>query len=106
MYFQASSVQTTPVVPPKKQRLSESPQIDYSQEVLIPESEVPASAIITEHVVTDSIVDVENLEDSSKKLDQFISSHPINGGMAGDVSEAAVSNPPPLPPMELVSEQT
>lgn len=67
---------------------------------------MPASAIITEHVVTDSIVDVENLDDSVKKLDQFISSHPSNGGMEGGLSVAAVSNPPPLPPLDFVSEQT
>lgn len=93
-------------IPAKIPKLSESNQVDYSEEVSIPESEVPASAIITEHVVTDSIVDVENLDDPVKKLDQFINSHPVNGGMAGGLSEAAVSNPPPLPPLDLVSEQT
>lgn len=101
----AFNTPSTPV-PAKMPKLSESPQVDYSEEVSIQESEVPASAIITEHVVTDSIVDVENLDDSVKKLDQFINSHPVNGVMAGGVSEAAVSNPPPLPPLDFVSEQT
>ncbi|XP_039263841.1 BPTF-associated chromatin complex component 1-like [Styela clava] len=92
------------VIPSKKQKLS-SPVETLNDNLSNPPIEVP-EAIITEQVVTDSVVevDVENLDESSsslKKLDQFISSQPK---IPGDMSESAVSNPPPLPPLDL--EQT
>lgn len=53
----------------------------------------------------DSLVDIENVEDSNsslKKLDHLISA-PVDRTVGG-VSELVVSNPPPLPPLDLVSD--
>ena len=53
----------------------------------------------------ESLVDIENLDDSRsslKKLDHLIST-PVERTVGG-VSELVVSNPPPLPPLDLVSD--
>ena len=54
---------------------------------------------------SDSMVDIENVDDSNsslKKLDHLIST-PVERTVGG-VSELVVSNPPPLPPLDLVSD--
>lgn len=107
-----NSVTHQSAVPIKMPKLS--PKAVYKNDASVtmtdmPEMEVPGSAIITEQVNTDSIVDVENLDDTAslKKIDQYMSSQPsLDSRTPGGVSESAVSNPPPLPPLDLVSEQT
>ncbi|XP_076813012.1 uncharacterized protein LOC143459670 [Clavelina lepadiformis] len=67
----------------------------------------PRLDIKSESLTNDSTIDVENLDDSStslKKLDHFISDQPVGGRTVGGVSELAVSNPPPLPPFDLVAD--
>ena len=53
----------------------------------------------------EALVDIENLDDSRsslKKLDHLIGT-PVERTVGG-VSELVVSNPPPLPPLDLVSD--
>ena len=49
----------------------------------------------------------DNLGDSTsslKKLDKYISSRPsVESRTVGGITERSVSNPPPLPPLDLVS---
>lgn len=53
-------------------------------------------------------MDVENLDDTAnslKKLDQLIQSqNPADPSSTGHVSESIISNPSPLPPLDLVSQ--
>lgn len=57
---------------------------------------------------SNGLLDVDNLDDSSssfKKLDKYISSRPsVESRTVGGISERSVSNPPPLPPLDLVSD--
>ena len=57
---------------------------------------------------SNGLLDVNNLDDSSnsfKKLDKYISSRPsVESRTVGGISERSVSNPPPLPPLDLVSD--
>lgn len=57
---------------------------------------------------SNGLLDVENLDDSSssfKKLDKYISSRPsVESRTVGGITERSVSNPPPLPPLDLVSD--
>nr|XP_002120869.1 chromatin complexes subunit BAP18 isoform X4 [Ciona intestinalis] len=60
----------------------------------------------TTHANDSGLVDVENLEESNsstKKFDRFIGSQ-LERQSVSDLNELAVSNPPPLPPFDLVSD--